>query len=201
MSAGPRRHWGRGRARLRHRWSHAARGRVAVDACERSAIQRCVAASARQGRHDSASVPSAARENTPSGQGTAKAEVGDRERVAFAEPEGEIVRSPRSQTIDCGDGRGELVKSDAAVEPNRVVGDGASEGADRLRLCPREPEAGEVGRGKRARRGKRVRQAEPPESGHFGAVSLDEPPGDRVRRHDGHMLADDRAHAGLEGTP
>src|SRR5262249_22622921 len=76
----------------------------------------------------------------------------------------------------------------------------AGEGADRFLPGPREPETREVGGGKSARLQKRVRKAEPPKSRHGSAVSLDEPSGNRVRRREGHLLADDRANAGLDGA-
>ena len=107
---------------------------------------------------------------------------------------------PRAEAVESGDGVDEPVEADAPIEPDRVLGDRAGEQADSVRTSRRQPEAAEVGAGERGS-GKRVSQSEGLEAGHRRPEPLHQPSGNGVRMGEGHLLADDRANAGLERVP
>ena len=111
------------------------------------------------------------------------------------------MRRPRPESGDRAHGTDEVFEACAPIEAHGPTGHSAGERANRAcaGLCQSEPV--QVGVDEFFGRGKGVRQSELLQAGREPAVPLDEPCGDSARRADGDLLADDRAHTGLERIP
>ena len=134
------------------------------------------------------------------GVGVPESEIRRRKGVRLPQPEGDVVRRPRAETVQGCERSYEAVERDAAVEAHAVLDDGAGERADCFTTSRHEADARVVGAGKRRGRRERVREPQRLEPRHTSAEPLDEAPTDRVRRCT-ELLPDDRAHSQFERAP
>ena len=135
------------------------------------------------------------------GVGVSESEIRRWKGVGLPQPEGDVVRRPRAETVQGCERSHEAVERDAAVEAHSILDDGTGERADCFTTSRHETDARVVGAGKRRGRRERVREPQRLEPRHTSAEPLDESPADRVRRRDRHLLPDDRAHSQFKWAP
>jgi len=131
----------------------------------------------------------------------AKARVGCREGISLAHPQREVVRRPRPDAVERGERVDELLEPDAPVQPNRVVAHRLRERAHRTGAGAGQAEPCQVGIGEGCRAREEMAEPKLRETRHRRSELLDEPRGEGVGGGDADVLADDRAHSGLERIP